>query len=156
MPRVSINGVPQGSGAPTADEVWEGFGDALDEDPTRATDLASVLGVGGTPASASTTGATETTCGSYTLPTNTAVLIELTVRANRTDRTAGAMWGVRAHAINAAGTVTISGGDIAVDGPIGSAVTWSVTLDVSGTAVRLRVTGEAATDLTWTARWIVS
>jgi hypothetical protein len=139
-----------------ADAVWEGIGDGLDADPTRATDLAEVLGVGGTPASVSTADATETTCGSYTVPTDTAVFVELTVRANKTDLSAGAGWKVRAHAINASGTVTISGGDVAVDGPIGAAVTWSVTLDVSGTAVRLRVTGEAATDLTWTARWIVS
>ena len=104
----------------------------------------------------STADATQTTCGSYTVPNNTAVFLELTVHANKTDRTAGAGWKVRAHAINDAGTVTISGGDIGVDGPTGSAVTWSVTLDVSGTAVRLRVTGEAATDITWTARWIVS
>lgn len=103
-----------------------------------------------------TADATQTTCGSYTVPNNASVFIELTVHANRTDRTAGAGWKVRAHAINDAGTVTISGGDIAVDGPVGSAVTWSVTLDVSGTAVRLRVTGEAATDIDWTARWIVS
>lgn len=33
-----------GSSAPTADQVWDALGDALDADPTRATDLAAALG----------------------------------------------------------------------------------------------------------------
>ena len=102
-----------------------------------------------------TADATQTTCGSYTVPNNAGVAIELRVHAERDDLTAGAAWTLRAHAINNAGTVAISGGVVDVDGPTGDAVSWSVTLDVSGTSVRLRVTGEAATDVSWTARWIV-
>lgn len=102
-----------------------------------------------------TADATQTTCGSYTVPNDAGVAIEVRVHAERYDLTAGAAWTLRAHAINNAGTVTISGSDVAVDGPVGSSVSWSVTLDVSGTSVRLRVTGQAATDLSWTARWIV-
>lgn len=102
-----------------------------------------------------TSDATQTTCGSYTVPNNAGVYLELRVHAERADLTAGASWTLRAHVINLAGAVTISGSDVAVDGPVGSSVSWSVTLDVSGTSVRLRVTGQAATDLSWTARWIV-
>lgn len=103
----------------------------------------------------STADATQATCGSYTVPNNAGVSLELTVHAERADLTAGAMWKVRAHARNNAGAVSISGSVVDVDGPTGDAVSWSVTLDVSGTSVRLRVTGQAATDVSWTARWIV-
>lgn len=54
-----------GSSAPTGDQVWEGLGDALADDPTRGPELASVLGVSPawTPSLASSSGWTDVSSG---------------------------------------------------------------------------------------------
>lgn len=111
-----------------------------------------------TPATVSTTDATQTTCGAYTVPTSYGVSLEISVVATKRDRSAVSGWRLLASAANAAGTVTQSTGSPLVDGPSNSGVTWSVDVDVSGTSVRVRVTGQAATTIDWcvTARVVGS
>jgi hypothetical protein len=108
-----------------------------------------------TSTSVQTTDATQTTCGSYTVPNNSAVTAKLLVTGLKSDFTASCGWELTLTARNAGGTVTIEGGGAIIVGPTDGATTWSVTVDVSGTSLRLRVTGAAATTIDWTARWIV-
>lgn len=105
-----------------------------------------------------TTDDTTTTCGATYAPTAGGHFVEIHVRAETSDLATCAAWVVRAHVKNVSSTVTISGsggGDVSVDGPVGDAVAWTVALDVSGGAVRLRVTGALATTIDWTARWTI-
>ena len=102
-----------------------------------------------------TTNATQTTCGTYTVATGAAVSIKLLVTALESSVTASCGWELLATVRNAAGTLTIEGGGPIVSGPTDGATTWDVTLDTSGTSVRLRVTGQAGKTIDWTARWIV-
>jgi len=102
-----------------------------------------------------TTDATQTTCGSYTTSSNSAVTIKLLVTALKSDFSASSGWELTVTARNAGGTVTLEGGGAIIVGPTDTGTAWSVTVDVSGADVRLRVTGAAATTVDWTARWIV-
>lgn len=102
-----------------------------------------------------TTDATQTTCGTYTTASNSAVTIELLVTGLKSDFSASSGWKIYVTARNSGGTVTLEGGGAIIVGPTDPATTWSVTVDVSGADVRLRVTGAAATTVDWTARWIV-
>lgn len=100
-----------------------------------------------------TTDATTTTCGTYTVPAGT-VVVKILVKAAQSDLTNATGWEILAVAVNSAGTVTIPGTPI-VTGPTDVASTWLVALDVSGTTIRLRVTGTLATTVDWSAKWIV-
>lgn len=102
-----------------------------------------------------TTDATQTTCGSYTVPSNSAVTAKLLVTALKSDFSASCGWEILVTVRNSGGTLTIEGGGAIIIGPTDGATTWAVTVDVSGTSLRLRVTGAAATTIDWTARWIV-
>lgn len=103
----------------------------------------------------STTDATQTTCGTYTVPNNSAVSVKLLVTALKSDFSASCGWEILVTVRNNGGTLTIEGGGAIIIGPTDSATTWAVTVDTSGTSLRLRVTGAAATTIDWTARWIV-
>lgn len=101
-----------------------------------------------------TTDATQTTCGTYTVPAG-AYTVELLVTGAKSDLTAASGWKITVTVVNNSGTVSIVGGGAIIVGPTDGATTWAVTVDVSGTSLRLRVTGAAATTIDWTARWIV-
>lgn len=103
----------------------------------------------------STADATQTTCGSYT-PSTGAYAAKILVHAVKDDYSAACAWELLVSVTNdGAGTVAIHGGGALIVGPTDTATTWAVTVDVSAGALRLRVTGAAATNLSWTARWIV-
>ena len=99
----------------------------------------------------STSDASQTTCGTYEVPTDNGVMLEISVVATRRDRGAVSGWTLLASAANASGTVTQSTGSPVITGPSNSGVSWSVTVDVSGTSLRVRVTGQAATTIDWRA-----
>jgi len=103
----------------------------------------------------STSDATQTTCGSYTVPTNSAVTAKLLVTALKSDFSASCGWEILVTVRNSGGTLTIEGGGAIIIGPTDSATTWAVTVDTSGTSLRLQVTGAGATTIDWTARWVV-
>lgn len=99
-------------------------------------------------ATASTTDGTQTTCGTYTVPTSYGVVMEAMIVATKRDRSVSVGWTLLASAANAAGTVTLHGTPV-VTGPTDAATTWDVTVDISGTSLRVRVTGAAATTIDW-------
>lgn len=105
-------------------------------------------------ATASTTDATQTTCGTYTVPTSYGVVMEAMIVATMRDRSASVGWTLLASAANAAGTVTLHGTPV-ISGPTDAATTWDVTADVSGTSLRVRVTGAVATTIDWRVTWRV-
>ncbi len=106
-------------------------------------------------ATVQTTDATQTTCGTYSVPTNSAVTAKLLVTALKSDFSASCGWEILVTVRNSGGTLTIEGGGAIIIGPTDSATTWAVTVDTSGTSLRLRVTGAGATTIDWTARWVV-
>lgn len=106
-------------------------------------------------ATVSTTDATVTTCGSYTLPDETIII----VRAYVVGRTTA---GVAANYIRAAGAQREAAAGAALVGAVdvtgwfhtgedAGAALWDCTLDVSGNDIRCRVTGAAATTIAWRA-----
>ena len=102
-----------------------------------------------TPATVTTADATVTTCGTYAVPTSYGVSLEISVVATRRDRGEVCGWKLLASAGNVAGTVTQSTGSPVINGPSNSGVSWTVDVDVSGTSLRVRVTGQAATTIDW-------
>lgn len=97
--------------------------------------------------SVQTTDATVTTCASYTPTDGKTSMITVTVAAHKTDHTAGDFAVLMAGFYRNGGTVTQIGSTTAVV----ATSTWTATLDVSGTSVRVRVTGAGATTINWRA-----
>lgn len=100
-----------------------------------------------------TTDDTTTTCGATYTPATGAHVVELLVAAYNSDKSATCAWRLTFIAWSNGSAATV--GDYAVVGPTAIATTWTVAVDTSGNTVRLRVTGAAATNLDWTARWVV-
>jgi len=103
-------------------------------------------------ATVQTTDATVTTCGSYTLPDETVALIEARVVGRLSTGTAAGYIRVGTFQQETAGT-TVQVGLLNVTNLYGAedTATWDATLDISGAAVRVRVTGVAATTIDWLA-----
>ncbi len=99
------------------------------------------------PATVQTTDATTTTLKSYTTTTNKGHTLDLVVSATQSDRSAATSWKILASITNAAGTCTVRNQLITADD--GGASTWAVELDVSGTDIRVRVTGAGGTTIDW-------
>lgn len=99
--------------------------------------------------SVQTTNNTQTTCGTVTIPTDSCCTVVATFRAIRSDGSASADYTRRCRAKNDGGTVTIgSVFDSWTDEEAAFAAN-DVTLDVSGTSVRGRVTGTTAITMRW-------
>jgi hypothetical protein len=102
---------------------------------------------------AATTDATVTTLNTIAIAASKTYLIEARVVARRTGGTAGtaddgAAYIRRAVYKTAAGVVTLIGS--VQDGLTSESVAgWDCTLDISGTNVRVRVTGAVDTNITW-------
>jgi len=101
-----------------------------------------------------TTDATVTTLGSLSVPASTTQMIEATVTARRTGGSAGAAedgaaYVIRAAAKNVSGTATIIG-SVTAGFTAEDQAAWNATIDVSGGAMRVRVTGAANNNITWT------
>lgn len=99
------------------------------------------------PSTAQTTDATETTLKTIATTANQGHALDLIVSAVRSDRGAMATWKILASITNAGGTVTIRSQLITADD--GGSSGWAVVLDVSGTDIRVRVTGAGATTIDW-------
>lgn len=97
-----------------------------------------------------TTDATVTTIDSFSLASATAVSVSTLFTAIRSDSGAAGSWIVNAAFKNNAGTVT-QVGTTSVTAIGADDGTWGgPSCDFSGTTVRLRVTGKAATTIQWT------
>lgn len=91
--------------------------------------------------------ATTTTVTTIATSTDRGHSLDITVSAIRSDYSDQVTWKLLASVTNAGGVVTIR--NVLITADDGGASPWTVALDVSGTDVRVRVTGAAATDLTW-------
>lgn len=109
-------------------------------------------------AQVNTTDATATTLVSVAVPTDSAFLIQTQIIGRRTGGTAGASGDAASYIRtarykNVAGTVTIS--NLQSDYTSEDQLAWNATLDVSGTSARIRVTGSANNNVTWTVTYTV-
>jgi len=100
------------------------------------------------PSTVHTEDATTTTLGSIPTTTDKGHALDLVVSATQGDRSAQVVWKILATVTNAAGVCTVR--DVVVT-PSDPGSAWTATVDVSGTNIRVRVTGAAATSLDWIA-----
>lgn len=105
--------------------------------------------------SVATTNATTTTALLIPIPASTTTLVEVTVVARRTGGSAGTAEDGAGYRIlglykNVAGTPTLIG-SLSTPFTAESQAGWNATLDVSGTNVRVRVTGAANNNVVWEA-----
>lgn len=111
--------------------------------------LASLDAARRVPGFVATTDATVTTLLAYPVPANTVSLLVAHVSARRTaGGNAGAGYVRRGTYRNDAGVVTLIGA-VQDDYTAEDTAGWDCTLDISGTDVRVRVTGAAATAIDW-------
>lgn len=105
-----------------------------------------------------TTDATATTLQSITVPTDSTMLIIVKVVGRRTGGSAGANGDSAAYIRtarykNVGGTVTINNLQTDYTAEELTQLGWNSTLDVSGTSARIRVTGAANNNITWTTTY---
>ncbi len=101
------------------------------------------------PKNVQTTDATVTTLDSFTIASNTTLVVSAAITAVKSDNSQGASYFRSAAFRNNAGSVsqisaTQDGGTFEDD------VVWDATIDNSTTTIRIRVTGKAATTIRWT------
>lgn len=114
--------------------------------------------VGGNPVfrgSVQTTDATVTTLSSISVEDGKTTHIEATVSARKTDGTAGATYSLHSSFRRTGGTTTQIGGITTVSHIAEDDSSWNATTDVSGSTVRIRVTGAAATIIDWTSTAVI-
>lgn len=109
-------------------------------------------------AQTTTTDATATTLQSITVPTDSVMFIRAKIVGRRTGGSAGAagdsaVYERSARYKNVGGTVTIN--QLQSDYTSEDQLLWNGTMDVSGTSARLRVTGAANNNITWTVTYEV-
>lgn len=100
------------------------------------------------PSTVHTDDAPTATLESIPTTTDKGHALDLLVTAIQGDRSAQVAWRILATVTNAAGVCTVR--DVVVT-PSDPGSTWAATVDVSGTNIRVRVTGAAATSLDWIA-----
>ncbi len=102
------------------------------------------------PVNVQTTDATVTTLDSFTIASNSAVVVSWLVTAIKSDSSQAAAYSCSACFVNTAGTVgQVGTTTTTVIGESDSA--WDCTADNSTTTIRLRITGKAATTIQWAA-----
>lgn len=109
-------------------------------------------------AQTTTTDATATTLQSITVPTDSTMYLRVKMVGRRTGGSAGAngdsaVYERSARYKNVGGTVTIN--QLQSDYTSEDQIGWNGTLDVSGTSARMRVTGAANNNITWTVTYEV-
>lgn len=109
-------------------------------------------------AQTTTTDATATTLQSVTVPTDSTLWIRAKIIGRRTGGSGGAngdsaVYERTARFKNVGGTVTIN--QLQSDYTSEDQIGWNGTLDVSGTSARMRVTGAANNNITWTVTYEV-
>jgi hypothetical protein len=98
------------------------------------------------PSTVQTTDATVTTLKTIATTTNKGHVVDLLVSATQSDRSVQVAWKILATITNVAGTCTVRDVVITTTDP---ASAWAATVDVSGTDIRVRVTGAGATTIDW-------
>ncbi len=98
------------------------------------------------PSTVQTTDATTTTLKTIATTTDKGHVVDLLVSATRSDRGVMVAWKILATITNVSGTCTVR--DVVIT-PTDPASTWVATVDVSGTDIRVRVTGAGGTTIDW-------
>lgn len=99
-----------------------------------------------------TSNATVTTCDTYTPPASCLVHVVTFVQGLKTDFSAAGAYVRRAlFRVNGSGTVTQVGSTQTIGTDIEDTSTWDTTVDTSGGAIRVRVTGAASTSISWSS-----
>jgi len=93
------------------------------------------------------TDATTTTIATIATTTDKGHALDLLVSATQSDRSAQVAFKILASVTNVAGTCTVRNQLITADD--GGASGWAAVLDVSGTNIRVRVTGAGGTTIDW-------
>lgn len=93
-----------------------------------------------------TTDATTTTIATIATTTDKGHALDLVVSATQSDRSASVAFKILASVTNAAGTLTVRS---QVTTPSDGASAWTAVVDVSGTNIRVRVTGAGGTTIDW-------
>lgn len=111
-------------------------------------------------AQTTTTDATATTLQSVTVPTDSTLLLIAKIVGRRTGGTSGAngdsaVYIRTARYKNVGGTVSINNLQTDYTSEEFTQIAWNGTLDVSGTSARIRVTGAANNNITWTVTYEV-
>jgi len=111
-------------------------------------------------AQVATTDATTTTLASFTVPTDSAVYLKCKIVGRRTGGSAGAngdsaVYERSARFKNVGGTVTINSLQTDFTSEELTQLGWNGTMDVSGASARMRVTGAANNNITWTVTYEV-
>jgi len=104
---------------------------------------------------ASTTNATVTTCGFYQMADNQTAVVTVTVAAHRDNHTQGAGYVMVGAFRRSGGTVTQIGVTTVLSAREDN-VAWDAILNISGTTVRVRVTGAAAVNIAWRSTAVVT
>ena len=102
------------------------------------------------PAVSITTDNVQTSGGSYAVPINNVVLVEMRVAAIAPDGTA-AMWGIRGCIKRATGNLVAVGSVLQLFVPQkdAAAALWDVSFALNGDRVEVRVTGDAVKTVFW-------
>ncbi len=93
------------------------------------------------------TDATTTTIATIATTTDKGHALDLLVSATQSDRSAQVTFKILASVTNVAGTCTVRNQVVTADD--GGASGWAAVLDVSGTNIRVRVTGAGGTTIDW-------
>jgi hypothetical protein len=103
--------------------------------------------------SVTTSNATTATAATIAIASGNTYLIEARIVARRTDGSSndGASYVRRGTYTTKSGTVTLMGSVQTIGTDAEDQAGWDATLDISGTDVRVRVTGAASNDITWFA-----
>lgn len=109
-------------------------------------------------AQTTTTDATATTLTSVTVPTDSVMFMRVKIVGRRTGGSSGAngdsaIYERTARFKNVGGTVTINSLQSDFTSEEITQLGWNGTMDVSGTSARIRVTGAANNNVTWTATY---
>ena len=104
---------------------------------------------------ASTTNATVTTCGFYQMADNQTAVLTVTVAAHRDNHTQGAGYVLVGAFRRSGGTVTQIGVTTVLSAREDNTA-WDAILNISGTTVRVRVTGAAAVNIAWRSTAVVT
>ena len=130
----------------------EDAGDLLLGDRLSTTNLGTRFRI---PTTVQTTDATVTTLESFTTASDTAYTIHATVSAVKSDGSQVASYVMYATFQNDSGTLT-QVGTTSYSHTAESDAAWDAVLDISGTAVRVRITGVAATTIRWQNHFRIS
>lgn len=98
-----------------------------------------------------TSNTTTTTCATIPIPAASVFYVKAVILARKTDESLSCKYERTILVRNNAGTITTDQAVTTVGTDYEPAAGYNATLDVSGTDVRVRVTGVAATNIEWTA-----